>query len=372
MSALLALALAAQPQELLKAELVRVEKGSALVLTFKNAVGRRSLPVVPKGRRISIKLPVAAPAHLTGQREPIGMVRGVQLRGRRITLQLNRDAKTVANEGVVLARRRVWYLRMVDPTASRDLADVLLGTTPNSNSTPESAYQPIDLPPVKISTKDSSETDNKDAEESQTTANALAAVAAAAGGKPIANEQGTTPDGTVTEATDPLAPPPPSSLGQWLRIGAGAALVVFGCLGFWFYRRRQDDHEEAFGLKVISRARLDPKNSIAVLEVGGAVLVVGLSDAGPSLLTRLDEATGTTQDDELGRLRRLVADDPGRRIESWLSHVRHDAPQTPQPAPVQQATAATKPSPAAPPRTQPFTEIEDLKARLAEIRMKVG
>ncbi len=61
MSALFALVLAAQPQELLRAELVRVEKGSALVLTFKNPVGRRSLPVVPNGRRITVKLPVPAP-----------------------------------------------------------------------------------------------------------------------------------------------------------------------------------------------------------------------------------------------------------------------------------------------------------------------
>ena len=64
MSALFALLLAAQPQELLKAELVRVEKGSALALTFKYPVSRRSLPVVPKGRRLTVKLPVSAPCLL--------------------------------------------------------------------------------------------------------------------------------------------------------------------------------------------------------------------------------------------------------------------------------------------------------------------
>lgn len=370
MSALLLLALTAQPQALLKAELVRVEKGSALVLTFKKAVGRRSLPVVPNGRRITVKLPVAAPAHLTGQREPIGMIRGVQVRGRRVTLQLNRGAKDVANEGVVLARRRVWYLRMVDPSASRDLADVLLGTTPKTRKTEDGDYQPIDLPPVKISAKTQEEVGDQEGLEEKAAAGTLAAVAAAVGGDPVATKQAGSPEGSA-QSTDPLAPPPPSPLGSWLRVGAGGALLAFGLVGFFLYRRKRDDHEEAFGLKVVSRSRLDTKNSIAVLEVGGAVLVVGLSDAGPTLLTRLDEQTGASQDDELSRLRHLVADNPGRRIESWLSHVRHDeAGQTNSIPDAVQGVAPRPESP--PPRTQPFTEVEDLKARLAEIRMKVG
>ena len=344
MSALFLLALTAQPQGLLKAELVRVEKGSALVLTFKNAVGRRSLPVVPNGRRITVKLPVAAPAHLTGQREPIGMVRGVQLRGRRVILQLNRDAKVVANEGVVLARRRVWYLRMVDPSASRDLADVLLGTTPKPGRDQDEDYQPIDLPPVKISAKTQGEDEAQDDPEEKAAASSLAAVAVAAGGAPVATEPNGSPEGSA-QGTDPLAPPPPSPLGSWLRVGAGGALLLFGLIGFFLYRRKRDDHEEAFGLKVVSRSRLDTKNSVAVLEVGGAVLVVGLSDAGPTLLTRLDEQTGASQDDELSRLRHLVADNPGRRIESWLSHVRHDETGQANSSPNTTPTTPRRPEP---------------------------
>lgn len=367
MTALFALVLAASPQQLLKAELVRVDKGSAVVLTFKKPVDRRSIPVVPNGNRLTLKLPVAAPAHLTGQREPIGMVRSIRIKGRRLQLRLNQDAKAVANKGVVLARRRLWYLRLVDPTASRDLADVLHGSA-SARDDDKNPYEPIALPPVKISATPPENTVTETTADQETTeadVGSLAAVAAAARGEELAGGGESAGDGTA----EAIAPPPPKGgLGHWLRIGAGGALLVFGLLGFFLYRRRKDDYEEAFGLKVVSRARLDAKSSVAVLEVGGAVLVVGLSDAGPTLLTRLDEQTGQTQDDELGRLRRLVVDDPATRLGSWLAHARPES--------TTKAATATRPEPGPPPvaaaAAASGSEADDLKRRLAEIRMKVG
>ena len=98
----------------------------------------------------------------------------------------------------------------------------------------------------------------------------------------------------------------------------GVGLVLIGLLGWVAWRRRQTPMEEAFGLKVVSRAKLDTKSSVAVLEVGGAVLIIGLSDQGPRLLARLDDGRTMEDDDqgaqEVERLRALVGKNPADRL----------------------------------------------------------
>jgi flagellar biogenesis protein FliO len=161
-----------------------------------------------------------------------------------------------------------------------------------------------------------------------------------------------------------LVPPPVKpggDLAGTVRVVAGVGLVVIGLLGFALWRRSKTPIQEAFGLKIVSRARLDHKSSIAVLEVGGAVLIVGLSDHGPRLLARLDDGetmdSNPSENTEAERLRALVGHNPADRLGAWMH-----AAQSGREAPAEPAEA-----PKAEERTEPDERV-DLRRRLAEIR----
>jgi hypothetical protein len=203
---------------------------------------------------------------------------------------------------------------MSDPTVERDLADMLLGTTKKKVKKPFDAFDESKKLAAKVPKKDENpdlEPEVVIAEEPAKAAAGLAAIAAAARGdqaKPDAK------GGPVGQADGLVPIKPAGDLGRPVRIVAGVGLLVIGLLGFMAWRRRQSPMEEAFGLKVVSRAKLDTKSSVAVLEVGGAVLIVGLSDQGPRLLARLDDGNTMDADEvagaEVERLRALVGKNP--------------------------------------------------------------
>jgi len=364
MLALFVAASLAQPQpgqRLLRADLVRSPRGSNLVLEFAKTVRRDSVPIVPAGRRLVLHLPGSVRARLAGQRKGMGAVRSVRPRGDRLVLTLDRLARPFADRAVVRAKGKVWRLKMADPTVERDLADMLLGTPKAKTKKPFDAFSESE----KLAEKPKApvEPEKVIKEEPAKAAAGLAAIAAAArGDQTKLDPKGTTPSG------DQLPKPiePAGDLGSSVRIVAGVGLVMIGLLGFIAWRRRQTPMEEAFGLKVVSRAKLDTKSSVAVLEVGGAVLIIGLSDQGPRLLARLDD--GQTMDDEessaaeVERLRALVGNNPADRLGAWVSAAQGHRDHEPSAAVAAPAVPATSPA------VVGHNERADLERRLAEIR----
>ena len=364
MLALFVAASLAQPQpgqRLLRADLVRSPRGSNLVLEFAKTIRRDSVPIVPAGRRLVLHLPGSARAQLAGQRKGMGAVRSVRPRGDRLVLTLDRLARPFADRAVVRAKGKIWRLKMSDPTVERDLADMLLGTPKAKTSKPFDAFSESEK--LSEKTKPAAEPEKVIEEEPAKAAAGLAAIAAAARG----DEAKPDTKGKLATGAEPPSPiEPAGDLGSSVRIVAGIGLVMIGLLGFIAWRRRQTPMEEAFGLKVVSRAKLDTKSSVAVLEVGGAVLIIGLSDQGPRLLARLDD--GRTMDDdestggEVERLRALVGNNPADRLGAWVTaaqdHREHKA--TPS-VTVPSAVPAAEASPV-------HNERADLQRRLAEIR----
>ena len=364
MLALFVAASLAQPQpgqRLLRADLVRSPRGSNLVLEFAKTVRRDSVPIVPAGRRLVLHLPGSVRARLAGQRKGMGAVRSVRPRGDRLVLTLDRLARPFADRAVVRAKGKIWRLKMSDPTVERDLADMLLGTPKAKTNKPFDAFSESE----KLAEKKQAavEPEKVIKEEPAKAAAGLAAIAAAARGdepKPAAKES----PATGTELPKPIEPA--GDLGSSVRVVAGVGLVMIGLLGFIAWRRRQTPMEEAFGLKVVSRAKLDTKSSVAVLEVGGAVLIIGLSDQGPRLLARLDDGRTMDDDDSSGaeveRLRALVGNNPADRLGAWVTAAQGHREQEVS-APVTVAATA-----AAAPASPGHNERADLQRRLAEIR----
>jgi flagellar biogenesis protein FliO len=252
---------------------------------------------------------------------------------------------------------------MSDPSVERDLADMLLGSERVAEKEPfnafeESAKLRADAPSDESDLSGSSEEQQIIAEEPAKAAAGLAAVAAAARG------DGTDGETNGDEAAETALVPPPikpsEGLGRPVRIAAGFGLLALGIFGFLAWRRRQTPMEEAFGLKVVSRAKLDQKSSVAVLEVGGAVLIVGLSDQGPRLLARLDDGRvmDGDADEEVDRLRALVGQNPADRLGAWVNAAQSGREDEVSASPaVAFVDAATPPN-----------ERVDLQRRLAEIR----
>ena len=276
-------------------------------------------------------------------------------------LTLDRLARPFADRAVVRAKGKIWRLKMSDPTVERDLADMLLGTPKAKTSKPFDAFSESDK--LSEKTKAAVEPEKVIKEEPAKAAAGLAAIAAAARGdqpKPEAS-------GNMANAAEPPQPiEPAGDLGSSVRVVAGVGLVMIGLLGFIAWRRRQTPMEEAFGLKVVSRAKLDTKSSVAVLEVGGAVLIIGLSDQGPRLLARLDDGRTMDDDDSSGaeveRLRALVGHNPGDRLGAWVTAAQgHRDQEAGTPVTVASAPVAAPTSPG-------HNERADLQRRLAEIR----
>ena len=364
MLALFVAASLAQPQpgqRLLRVDLVRSPRGSNLVLEFAKTIRRDSVPIVPAGRRLVLHLPTQVRARLAGQRKGMGAVRSVRPKGDRLVLTLDRLARPFADRAVVRAKGKIWRLKMSDPTVERDLADMLLGTPKEKKSKPFDAFSESEK--LSEQTKAKVEPEKVIQEEPAKAAAGLAAVAAAARGDDVKPDA---KGGLNSEVDLPKPIEPAGDLGSSVRLVAGVSLVVIGLLGFVAWRRRQTPMEEAFGLKVVSRAKLDTKSSVAVLEVGGAVLIIGLSDQGPRLLARLDD--GRTMDDdasgqaEVERLRALVGNNPGDRLGAWVTAAQGHRDQQAS-TPVTVAAA-----PAEAPAPSGHNERADLQRRLAEIR----
>ena len=365
MLSLVFIASLAQPQpgqKLLRADLVRSPKGSNLVLEFAKPIKRTSVPIVPAGRRLVLHLPGPVSTRLAGQRQGMGAVSSVTARRDRVTLQLNRLARPFADRAIVRAKGTTWRLKMADPTVERDLADMLLGTAKVKERKPFDAL--TESAKLSEAAQEKVNAEEVIAEEPAKAAAGLAAVAAAARGEapPAA------PTNPQTPGADAPAPLEPSGdLGSTVRVVGGVGLVLIGLLGWVAWRRRQTPMEEAFGLKVVSRAKLDTKSSVAVLEVGGAVLIIGLSDQGPRLLARLDDGRTMEDDDqgaqEVERLRALVGKNPADRLGAWVTAAQGGRPE--------QAQAAAQPLPAEPVAVSTpagHNERADLQRRLAEIR----
>jgi flagellar biogenesis protein FliO len=355
----------AQPvagQRLERVELVRTRRGSNLVLTFRKPVHRGSIPVVPYKRNLVLHLPGAIARPLAGNRRAIGMVRTVAIGNRRLVVRLKRLGRGVADQALVSAKGRRWFLKMSDDTAGRDLADVLVGSPAAAETPPFDAF--------KVS--EQRKTRKAELEDASAAAGGVVVLAAIKGADPEASTPAAAGGDTPPVSSPPKGPEDGGDLGSTVRMGAGLALVLFGAMGLLWWRRRDRKLEEAFGLRVVSRVRLDGKSSVAVLEVGGAVLVVGLSDQGPRLLTRFDdgETMGggdpTVDDDEVDRLRALVSrGDAASTLGAWAASAqRPDAFVDP----LHQAS----PSAAAPAQEVSAGERADLRKRLAEIRMKNG
>ena len=366
MVALLLVASLAQPQagqKLLRVDLQRSPRGSNLVLEFAKPLRRDSLPVVPAGRRLVVHLPALVSRNLPGKRQALGAVRRVSIKRDRLVLTLSRLARPFADRAVVRVSGRVWRLKMSDPSVERDLADMLLGSERVVEKEPFNAFEESAKLVAKLPSSDealsgSSEEQQIIAEEPAKAAVGLAAIAAAtrgdgSDGEPKADDA----DGS-TLVTPPI--PPSGGLGRPVRIAAGFGLLALGIFGFLAWRRRQTPMEEAFGLKVVSRAKLDQKSSVAVLEVGGAVLIVGLSDQGPRLLARLDDGRviDGNEDDEVDRLRALVGQNPSDRLGAWVNTAQSGREDEVSASPVVAPVAASI-SP---------NERADLQLRLAEIR----
>ncbi len=371
MLSLLVMASLAQPQagqKVLRADLVRSPRGSNLVLEFAKPIRRNSVPVVPAGRRLVLHLPGPVVKGLPGQRRALGAVRSLRVRGDRIILNLSRLARPFADRAVVRAKGKTWRLKMSDPSVERDLADMLLGTPKAAAKKPFNAFEEAQKIAAESPSKEAEKSEEIISEEPAKKAAGLAAVAAAARGDEAAPEGADKGDqaGATTEGLVPPPIKPAGDLGRGVRIVAGVGLIALGLLGFIAYRRRQNPMEEAFGLKVVSRAKLDNKSSVAVLEVGGAVLIVGLSDQGPRLLARLDDGNTMDKNDEsaaeVDALRSLVGSNPAGRLGAWVS-----AAQTGRAEATESADQAV---PAAAPAEPVIGRDErvDLRARLAEIR----
>ncbi len=371
MLGLLVMASLAQPQagqKVLRADLVRSPRGSNLVLEFAKPIGRNSVPVVPAGRRLVLHLPGPVVKGLPGQRRALGAVRSLRVRGDRIILNLSRLARPFADRAVVRAKGKTWRLKMSDPSVERDLADMLLGTPKEARQKPFNAFEEAKKLTAQQKTEESKDEAAIIPEEPAKKAAGLAAIAAAARGSDSA-DGASDKGGQEVDSGEALVPPPIKPAGDLaspVRIVAGVGLIVLGLLGFVAYRRRQNPMEEAFGLKVVSRAKLDNKSSVAVLEVGGAVLIVGLSDQGPRLLARLDDGNTMDNNDEstaeVDALRSLVGKNPADRLGAWVS-----AAQTGR----AEAAGATTETVAAAAPVEPVIgrdERVDLRARLAEIR----
>jgi len=369
MLALFVAASLAQPQpgqRVTRIDLVRSPRGSNLVLEFAKPVRRDSVPIVPAGRRLVLHLPGPVKAGVAGQREGMGAISSVRPRRDRVVLTLGRLARPFADRAVVRAKGNIWRLKMSDPTVERDLADMLLGTSKKKSKKPFNAFdesEKLTAKTIEKTPENEAEPEDLIAEEPAKAAAGLAAIAAAARGdegKPGA-------EGGLAETTD-IPPPitPGGDLGRPVRIVGGLGLLAIGLLGFVAWRRRQSPMEEAFGLKVVSRAKLDTKSSVAVLEVGGAVLIVGLSDQGPRLLARLDDGNTMDTDDSSGaeveRLRALVGKNPADRLGAWVTAAQDQREQNTE-AHAEEVVPSI-PAPAA----VGHNERADLQRRLAEIR----
>lgn len=71
------------------------------------------------------------------------------------------------------------------------------------------------------------------------------------------------------------------SLATWLRLGLALALVLGMILALqWAARRFGQGARGSDGIRVVSQRSLGPKLSLAVIEVGGRTLLVGLSPNG--------------------------------------------------------------------------------------------
>jgi flagellar biogenesis protein FliO len=370
MLSLILVASLAQPQagqKVLRADLVRSPHGSNLVLEFAKPVRRTSVPVVPAGRRLVLHLPGPTVKRLAGQRKALGAVRRITVRGDRIILRLNRLARPFADRAVVRVKGRTWRLKMSDLSVERDLADILLGTPKATTKEPFNAFEESQkIAAVKVAEAKAAKEQPVIAEEPAQTAAGLAAIAAAARGDDVTGTDGPADPDTSSEALIPPPIKPSSGLSGPVRKVAGVGLVLLGLLGFIVYRRRQNPLEEAFGLKVVSRAKLDHKSSVAVLEVGGAVLIVGLSDHGPRLLARLDDGKIMDQADEshaeVDALRALVGSNPADRLGAWVNAAQNDR------AEVVTASAARVEPQGPTEQVVGSDERVDLRARLAEIR----
>jgi flagellar biogenesis protein FliO len=369
MLALFVAASLAQPQpgqRVTRIDLVRSPRGSNLVIEFAKPIRRDSVPIVPAGRRLVLHLPGPVKAGVAGQREGMGAINSVRPRRDRIVLTLGRLARPFADRAVVRAKGTTWRLKMSDPTVERDLADMLLGTSKKKAKKPFDAFDESEKLTAKTAQKtkkEEAEPEEVIAEEPAKAAAGLAAIAAAARG----DEAKPGAEGGQAGAGD-VPPPitPGGDLGRPVRIVGGLGLLAIGLLGFVAWRRRQSPMEEAFGLKVVSRAKLDTKSSVAVLEVGGAVLIVGLSDQGPRLLARLDDGNTMDTDDasgaEVERLRALVGKNPADRLGAWVTAAQDQREQHTE-AHVDQVVPSV-PAPAA----VGHNERADLQRRLAEIR----
>lgn len=71
------------------------------------------------------------------------------------------------------------------------------------------------------------------------------------------------------------------SLATWLRLGLALALVLGMILALqWAARRFGQGARGTDGIRVVSQRSLGPKLSLAVIEVGGRTLLIGLSPNG--------------------------------------------------------------------------------------------
>ncbi len=71
------------------------------------------------------------------------------------------------------------------------------------------------------------------------------------------------------------------SLATWLRLGLALALVLGVILALqWAARRFGQGARGTDGIRVVSQRSLGPKLSLAVIEVGGRTLLIGLSPNG--------------------------------------------------------------------------------------------
>ncbi len=71
--------------------------------------------------------------------------------------------------------------------------------------------------------------------------------------------------------------------------------IVLGLLflTLYFVRRLKDIHQKAHGtnlIKVLATRGIAPKKYISMIEVGGEIMVLGMSDNSVSLLTKMDRA----------------------------------------------------------------------------------
>ena len=180
--------------------------------------------------------------------------------------------------------------------------------------------------------------------------------------------------GPAPETTDDGRPSAAATLrkGIWTSGTAVRVLAVVG--GFLVLKLRRGNPALVGGLpaeavEVLGRRRVDGRNAVTLVRVGGRMLVVGIGEDGMRTLCEVDDPV------EVDRLAGLCR--PPESDSRFATALRQAIPRTsvPQAAPAQ---TAPRPQPAAPPATpprqrtaRPSGEMADLPGRRERPRLDV-